>query len=54
MAGAHDGTAHGTSIGQAAPGEQVRPQNRYLQAKTGCSKCATLIMFACSATWQNW
>ena len=26
----------------------------YFQAKTGCSKWATLIMFPCRATWQNW
>ena len=35
-------------------GDAAATESCYFQAKTGCSKWATLIMLPCRATWQNW
>ncbi len=44
-----------TAFPVAAPAAAGRRGIRcYFQAKTGCSKCATLIMFPCRPAWQNW
>ena len=53
------GAARHPAPAAAGPGPRLRcsrlvPAGSYFQAKTGCSKWATLIMFPCRATWQNW